>query len=94
MAKVGITFTHYVGPSRRRVIRWIHRPADIEAKAEAITAVGGLFEVEDTSTIEVRIACVHEGKAVAHKQSRIIDRDVTMAVDSVISEAYDILVER
>ncbi len=75
-------------------MRWIHRPKDIEDKAAAIQAAGGRFEVEDASTTRVRIACIHEGKAVAYRPAKIIDRDITMAVDAVVEEAHGILIER
>lgn len=67
---------------------------EVEAKAEAVQVAGGRFEVEDVSTTRVRIACVHDSKAIAYKQVRVVDRFITEAVDAIVEKAYEILVQR
>ena len=94
MSRVGIEFNYYMLPSRRRVLRWIGRRKPMVEKSLAVRAAGGLFEIEEMTPLEVRVACVRKGEVVAYKFSPVADREIALAVDVVINKAHAILVER
>lgn len=94
-APKGIPFTQYLSPEGRQVPQWIDRPADVEAKAAAVIAAGGRFEVEKLRTGVVSMEVVRDGDVETESVAMQLcanGPDVLAAVDKLVDEAHARLV--
>ena len=91
-----IPFTQYLMPHGRRSPQLIARPEEVEAKAEAVMALGGSFEMEMLNVApglpNVSITCAFEDEDISH-EIVVNGPPVLEAVDLVVADAYRILVQ-
>jgi len=84
-----IPFTQFVRPNGRQRPTFITRPAEIEARAKAIVALGYVFEIEELTTGEASMEVVHaQTKAVLCHGLCKNGPAIPATVDDMINHAY------
>jgi hypothetical protein len=93
-----IPFTQYLRPHGRPRKVWIERPPDIIAKAHAIMAAGGRFEIEELSDRTVSATVEHAAWERDNRGPVAIELapngpHVPLMVDRLVTAAYTILIK-
>ena len=93
-----VPFTQYLRPNGRPTPTWIARPPEIVAKAKAVLAAGGRFEIEELQTGEVSATVEHpqwerEGRGPVAIELCANGAAVLSMVDRLVTQAYHALVE-
>ncbi len=82
-----IPFTQYKLPDGHAETISVDRPADIEEKANAVIAAGGIFEIEILTTGEVSMEVMLHGEPLAGELCEN-GPAVPPAVDRLVNAAY------
>lgn len=93
---MSIPFTQFLRPNGKRRHVSIDRPADVEAKAQALIDAGCRFEIEELTTGHVNIECCgpvlgEDGTIsgeLCHNGPEVLE-----AVDRIVNAACERLVE-
>lgn len=89
-----IKFTQFLLPHGKRTDFFIDRSPEIENKAKCLLDRGVRFEIEMLSTGEIlmELLNLNEGNSISSRIC-INESDILDNVDSMINEAYKLLVE-